>query len=365
MATHSTDFFMFNGDFRAGKPPDPAGEPSQQPLRKPTFKEKVLGFRMEETKEVKDLLKEGAMQLEFVEGNETISKALPFSTGQPSSSKGSGSVVVVTSSTTDGSLEKMNAVSSQATGDVTGADKQGEDHGMHVASLTAHEEWLNVEKKKKKSQIMKPLNEEKNKGGKKGNRFSILQNPSKSVKAHTIEEIQFSAGLTGDKSTRVPLNAKKRLRNDEGKWGPQLNLLADDRAKQTQPLSYSSITVKGKGKNAPVTGRTIQASSSNVTDNSIIHSEGGGFQADMNLISKDSGSRIIWSDSMSHGSKGGFNELMEEPPDPGVSSFWRNLDYELIAESKAVGHSGGIWVLTQRGREFDIQLVEVYDQAVS
>ncbi|GAB2247157.1 hypothetical protein Droror1_Dr00007039 [Drosera rotundifolia] len=48
-----------------------------------------------------------------------------------------------------------------------------------------------------------------------------------------------------------------------------------------------------------------------------------------------------------------------------VSSFWRNLDYELIAESKAVGHSGGIWVLTQRGREFDIQLVEVYDQAVS
>ncbi|XP_019433194.1 PREDICTED: uncharacterized protein LOC109340077 [Lupinus angustifolius] len=48
-----------------------------------------------------------------------------------------------------------------------------------------------------------------------------------------------------------------------------------------------------------------------------------------------------------------------------VSSFWHSLGYELIRESSAIGHYGGIWVLIPHVRDFEVHVVELYDQAVS
>jgi exonuclease III len=47
-----------------------------------------------------------------------------------------------------------------------------------------------------------------------------------------------------------------------------------------------------------------------------------------------------------------------------VAIFWNNLGYDICALSEATCHSGGIWVLKERGCTYDISIVDIYFQAV-
>ncbi|XP_057447664.1 uncharacterized protein LOC130739404 [Lotus japonicus] len=48
-----------------------------------------------------------------------------------------------------------------------------------------------------------------------------------------------------------------------------------------------------------------------------------------------------------------------------VRNFWQQQGYELIHETEATGHSGGIWLLAPTTRTFQIGLVESWEQMIS
>lgn len=52
-------------------------------------------------------------------------------------------------------------------------------------------------------------------------------------------------------------------------------------------------------------------------------------------------------------------------PSSHAVKFWRNLGYDLCVCSEAQGHSGGIWMLVERGSNFTADVVDIFHHVVT